>query len=460
MHSFLFSSAFCLFTIFGLSAYTTCCCVVGDVAPGNLQEQQDDNARQKNSLKSKGLDGLKQKIEALELKRKEIVKVSEQEDPQILAIDKELKSLRKKLHDQESGNSVEKEKGQQKTKEHIDLKSEFHVTKAKDFLEQIRDPKKFMLPKLNKKESEKVIQALREEFPFESIEERMKNAQSTEQRLEKRRALRNRKTSLPSHVDYQYQRRVQALKALHENATEAFVNADQFGFSRMPQISPKQLFAHQTSNKLIVFERDSDKKYGAEKEIELAAQVKYGRVEQRAAGVPYRPVINDAAKRFPSQQELAMSHLYARQEFTANAGYVKSLKKVSGFQPHSIGSDMVKSYWRPELKSSGPGKPGWKLNRLELVGMLLHDQPRVYVSDQLPDMEKLDAYKTRDMNAFEKKAIKKILEGESTVVKATNSRIQMVGALWATKNCLQCHRAKSGDVLGAFSYEILRTDGN
>jgi hypothetical protein len=42
------------------------------------------------------------------------------------------------------------------------------------------------------------------------------------------------------------------------------------------------------------------------------------------------------------------------------------------------------------------------------------------------------------------------------VLEATTNRILMVGAIRAAKQCTSCHAVERGDLLGAFSYELLR----
>jgi hypothetical protein len=40
------------------------------------------------------------------------------------------------------------------------------------------------------------------------------------------------------------------------------------------------------------------------------------------------------------------------------------------------------------------------------------------------------------------------------VAESDAGRIRMLGGILAVKQCLQCHQAKVGDLLGAFSYEL------
>ena len=46
--------------------------------------------------------------------------------------------------------------------------------------------------------------------------------------------------------------------------------------------------------------------------------------------------------------------------------------------------------------------------------------------------------------------------GEELATRSTASDIRMLGAVRAASQCLQCHQVRHGDMLGAFSYEIVR----
>jgi hypothetical protein len=45
-------------------------------------------------------------------------------------------------------------------------------------------------------------------------------------------------------------------------------------------------------------------------------------------------------------------------------------------------------------------------------------------------------------------------EGEDLFIVSKDNTIRMLGAMRATKVCQQCHDAKVGDLLGAFSYTL------
>lgn len=100
----------------------------------------------------------------------------------------------------------------------------------------------------------------------------------------------------------------------------------------------------------------------------------------------------------------------------------------------------------------------WKIERLELVGLLLKPEPVVYLSPNLPSMDELRRVPTRPLDPFEATALQTLREGEELVVEGTDSRWRMLGSLRNAKQCTACHGGQRGDLLGAFSYVLRRGD--
>ena len=96
------------------------------------------------------------------------------------------------------------------------------------------------------------------------------------------------------------------------------------------------------------------------------------------------------------------------------------------------------------------------MHRLELVSLLKHAKPAVYVSRNLPNMEELSDVPTRPLNSFEQAALERLHKGMDVINKASLNKIEMIGSLRASKQCMQCHDVQRGALLGAFSYELLR----
>ena len=73
-------------------------------------------------------------------------------------------------------------------------------------------------------------------------------------------------------------------------------------------------------------------------------------------------------------------------------------------------------------------------------------------------MEQLRKATTRGLDYFEETGLKSLRGGENLYVVRKDDTLRMLGALRATKQCLQCHDSQRGDMLGAFSYTLRRVD--
>lgn len=122
----------------------------------------------------------------------------------------------------------------------------------------------------------------------------------------------------------------------------------------------------------------------------------------------------------------------------AGFGFMKDRQQVAGFQAHQFN----------ELTEPAP----WKILRLELLGLLLADKPRVYVTEELPRMEKIRAVPTRVLDVFETAGLVMLHEGEELFIRETPQGIRMLGAIRSVKQCIKCHGGERGELLGAFSY--------
>jgi hypothetical protein len=135
-------------------------------------------------------------------------------------------------------------------------------------------------------------------------------------------------------------------------------------------------------------------------------------------------------------------------------GYVKSRKEVAGFQSHGM-SKLPKA------------EPPWKVARIDLIGLLIHEKPVAYVSMNLPKMDELRDATTRPLDAFEVEGLEALRKGEGLesgqksedlYARGSKDQARMMGAIRATSQCLDCHGGSRGDLLGAFSYAFRRED--
>ena len=84
--------------------------------------------------------------------------------------------------------------------------------------------------------------------------------------------------------------------------------------------------------------------------------------------------------------------------FPRGWGYIKDRQHVAGFLSHRFSGVPEAEY--PRGWSTKPGIR-WTVRTLDLVGLLLHEQPVVYVSEHLPAMDELSEAPTRPLDKFE-----------------------------------------------------------
>jgi hypothetical protein len=96
----------------------------------------------------------------------------------------------------------------------------------------------------------------------------------------------------------------------------------------------------------------------------------------------------------------------------------------------------------------------WEIKSLDLVGLVKYDHPVVYVSEKLPDMKKLKGVPTRLLDFFELAAVEELKKGEDLFIASKDGTVRLLGAIRATRDCLECHSGKERDLLGAFSYTL------
>src|SRR5262249_35031386 len=123
----------------------------------------------------------------------------------------------------------------------------------------------------------------------------------------------------------------------------------------------------------------------------------------------------------------------------------------AGFKSHGFRSAPDPG-WRGESRR-------WRVQHIQLVGILAHERPVVYLTDKLPSMEQIRQGKTRTPDFFEEAALPALREGEDLFIASKGETVRVLGALRATKTCQQCHDAEVGDLLGAFSYTLRRAPG-
>jgi hypothetical protein len=207
------------------------------------------------------------------------------------------------------------------------------------------------------------------------------------------------------------------LERLHDESYEQFVTAAGFGAVRMVRVHP--------------------------------SHIRLPKVEATPV-VPEGTEFDDSPDSYPeAPASEALNSLFttSTEEFVdpERFGWVKDAEHVAGFEPHAVKT-------RPVSVSSADEE--WRVDRLQLVGLLRHDEPVAYESDHLPKLDELESVPTRALDEFEVGALAKLNESERLVIETQPGHIRMLGSLRAQTQCLACHDVKENTMLGAFSYSL------
>ncbi|QDU25755.1 hypothetical protein ETAA8_08260 [Anatilimnocola aggregata] len=309
-------------------------------------------------------------------------------------------------------------------------------------------------PKPLSPEQKEQIEAWRKQFPYVSLADRLQYENS--HRADS--APKPEPTSKePSAKDKpaELSLRAKSLAMLHSDQLERFIANQGLGFRRMIAPAPEHLTVKPYQP--IPFENVPP----------LAAE------EAALTPTPFlhedRNLTGDVdlamLKLMPTRNEVARFHQGSEYWFLPvwGFGHVKSRDQVAGFIPHSFIEPprMSVDTWRlPKFAGPDavpPQDPNrWKIARLELVSLLKQEEPRVYESKNLPRMEDLKDAPTRPLTKVESASLAKLRAGEALPTSSTTNRIEFLGPIRASKQCLQCHEVPEGTLLGAFSYELRR----
>jgi hypothetical protein len=268
--------------------------------------------------------------------------------------------------------------------------------------------------------SQQEYSRLRQRFPYESMEQRLPPPGSTSHvdRLPELTDLRL--TILEEQIGERKFSRAHYLKQLHEDTVGLFVNSPGFGVARLSQPSEWNLTT------------------GVREERSLPQP-----------GTPFKPSVSpgdlEREARDADEATVYDMHKASVLDFVhpEGFGFYKDRRHVAGFESHRFRS------------TPGASEP-WKLQTVDLVGLLMHDEPVVYVSAHLPRMGELREAPTRPLGAFESVGLSALRRGDELFVRERAGGLQMLGAIRAAKQCTACHGCERGDLLGAFSYTLRR----
>jgi hypothetical protein len=264
---------------------------------------------------------------------------------------------------------------------------------------------------------------LRKLFPYESMEERVPAPRQAfrHQQLPEDAAQRLARLEETLAIKSRGSFAVYMLRQLHEETVWLFVNSPGFGVARVMRPSEASLTSSLGQREeTVIPQPDLRTDHGWSPD-----EVKW---ERRTWGEDLFRVHRDSVMDFASPDRF---------------GFVKDRRHVAGFRAHQFSQV-------PESAD------GWAVQTVDLVGLLLHDEPSAYMSANLPRMDELREAPTRPLNAFEASGLDTLRRGEDLVVGFTTGGMRMLGAIRSTNQCVKCHDGERGDLLGAFSYTLRR----
>lgn len=233
--------------------------------------------------------------------------------------------------------------------------------------------------------------------------------------------------------DWQMHFRAKSLEKLHNRTVDVFVDSAGFGYSRMREIEP----APKPNRRLLSYpdQEGAGPQPGAEPTQTWATDF---------AGPDLK--LSDTRTKQLHTLNLLASGQFANID---RSGYVDSVDRVAGFVSHRMEKAPTQNHWIPKDRD-------WSLTRLYLVGLVVHAEPTVYLTDRLPDMATAKDVPKREIDAFEQAGLKALADGDDQFVRGTDENLRMLGSIRATNQCLKCHSGSRGDLLGAFSYHLAK----
>jgi len=276
-------------------------------------------------------------------------------------------------------------------------------------------------------EKREVWAELKHEFPYETLVDRLppRMAMNTSPpsdlgRLDKLESEIQRKE-----YDVAGHYWSEALHDLHENSVDEFVNRPGFGFGRI--MSNDQVVSEIKTFRNIVHDRSP--------------------VRQPDYLNPFTPPSKKHISALQSWNTGEMFNIHDNGVLdfvnTNGLGYVKDREHVAGFQKHGM-SKVPK------------GSTEWSVAHIDLVGLVVHEKPVVYITANLPQMDEVSSAPKRPLDSFELAGLETLREGEDLYYRGAGDKARMLGSIRCVKQCLACHGGSRGDLLGAFSYGLIR----
>jgi hypothetical protein len=225
------------------------------------------------------------------------------------------------------------------------------------------------------------------------------------------------------------------LRFMHDDVVAGFINSPGFGISR--RVEPRSEYIELPPPPTIAFPAPPE--YTPWEDSGTAKLS-----DSASAGDP-------ASREPPAEQSLRRLHEDGFLDFVNPGGFgvVLDRQRARGFQVHHFRK-------MPTLAEPSSAKERWRVQRLELMSLLRHEEPAVYLSAHLPRMDELRDSPTRPLDAFETRALSALKSGGDLRFECSADQIQMLGSIRAIEQCTRCHAAERGELLGAFSYTLRR----
>lgn len=243
-----------------------------------------------------------------------------------------------------------------------------------------------------------------------------------------------------------------ALAQVHEEFVADFVAQPGVGRTRMPgmKLLRKESFYDEAEGVRLDVPPERMRQPDTLEPKTLSAGRSHFADEPPSAESRLRETMAGLTTSIPRRDELKSLHDHNIANFVPlySLGGVDRDMQARGFEAHAF--RLAPMEWEGESRL-----PGWRLSRLELVSLLKHRPPAVYVSDHLPAMEELRTAPTRPLMRFESDAIARLAKGDDLATHVTEEgELAMVGSIRAIEDCRECHRVPVGGLLGAFTYRL------
>lgn len=245
--------------------------------------------------------------------------------------------------------------------------------------------------------------------------------------------------------------RRRVLEDLHDATRDEFIRGNGFGYIRTPIIAGRKVVALPDP--------------GVITPVPVTTSPNQSTDSSAAAG----------GYAMPAKRSLVGLHDKSRNDFLHpdRFGYIRNRDEIAGFVSHRLSrmpggvvaskhdvwlldhrhvDPMQRDEW---IDPNDEHSTQWMVKRLNLVSLLRFKKPMVYLTEHLPRLDLLQEVSIRELDDFERTGLKRLLRKQDLVTLVEPARIRVLGSLRAARICTDCHSVGHGELLGAFSYELV-----